>query len=225
MTASSRPCATHEDVGHARQNGSIAAPAANSYFKAFRSDDAWELLETNKNAFVLLWVIAGRAQRTARFNRFNLKPGQALIGDFKRYGMTEKQYRIAKETLEKFNFAAFEGATKGTIATLISTSIFDVNLDYMGEQQGVVGADKGRTRGGQGATTKNAKEGENANNANKNAGGAPPSQAEKQQTERDEMRPASRPTRKRKRSSRLTVGSSRPTAAELRTYKGMIGYP
>ena len=53
------------------------------YFKAWRSVEAMELLIGYPNAFTLLYVIAFRAQRTATFNRYGLKPGQALVGDFK----------------------------------------------------------------------------------------------------------------------------------------------
>ena len=59
-------------------NGQGESPR--SWFKAIRGIDATELIKANKNAFLLLYIIAYRAQRTNAFNQYNLKPGEALIG-------------------------------------------------------------------------------------------------------------------------------------------------
>ena len=104
------------------------------YFKCWRSADAMELIRANGHAFVLLAVIAYRAQRTSAFNRYSLKPGEALIGDFKNYGMSEQQYRTAKRVLEKCGFATFKPTTKGTVATLLDARIFDVRQDMANGQ-------------------------------------------------------------------------------------------
>lgn len=132
-----------------------------SFFKAIRSEEATELVARNPNAFILLYIIASRAQRTSAFNRYNLTPGEALIGDYEAYGMTEKNYRTAKEQLQKFNFAAFKGTSKGTIATLINSRVFNINIEKEGGQSGEQGAEEGRTGGEQGATTKNDKKDKN----------------------------------------------------------------
>jgi hypothetical protein len=99
------------------------------YFKCWRNGEAMELLLANHNAFILLYVIAYRAQRTGGFNRHNLKPGQALIGDHKNYGMSLQNYRTAKLRLQEAGFATFQATSRGTIATLADTRVFDINAD------------------------------------------------------------------------------------------------
>lgn len=106
----------------------LTSPNA-GWLKAHRNPDALELAALNPFAFTLLYFIAYRAQRTNRFNRYNLKPREALIGDFKKMGMTEQNYRTAKAILTKHGFATFTPTTRGTIATLCSSSVFDVNLE------------------------------------------------------------------------------------------------
>jgi hypothetical protein len=96
------------------------------WFKAIRSDEALELLRANKNAFLLLYVIAYRAQWKRGFNRFNLQQGEALIGDYENYGISEREYRTAKMNLEKWKFATFKATNAGTIAKLINTSVFSI---------------------------------------------------------------------------------------------------
>lgn len=117
------------------------------FIKMLRGDDVMELIRINRNAFTLLAVIAQRARRTSRFNQHNLRPGEAFLGDHQNYGMSEKEYRTAKRVLEKLGLAAFKGANKGTVATLTSTSIFDINLEEEGEQNGGQRSDKWRTMG------------------------------------------------------------------------------
>ena len=94
------------------------------WFKAWRSDDALELLRANKNAFLLLYVIAYRAQWKQGFNRYNLQRGQALLGDHENYSLTAREYRTAKQNLQKWGFATFKTTSRGTVATLNGTSTF-----------------------------------------------------------------------------------------------------
>src|SRR5436190_6363360 len=98
-----------------------------SWFKAYRSDEALEIIRTNKNAMVLALVIAMRARwKTEGFHRFNLQPGEALLGDYQSYGMTEREYRTAKENLSEWKFATFRTTNKGTIGKLTDTRLFYV---------------------------------------------------------------------------------------------------
>jgi hypothetical protein len=117
------------------------------WFKAIRSDKALDIILTYQPAFVLLYIIASRARWSSEPSVNGLTQGQAFLGDFRRYGMTEKQYRTAKQKLEKWHFAAFKGANKGTTATLLDRSIFDIYPPEKGEQKGGQRADKGRTEG------------------------------------------------------------------------------
>jgi hypothetical protein len=105
---------------------SNSPPSPNwGWFKATRSNDAIELIKMNPNAFVLAYIIASRARYTNTFNAYALARGEAFLGDYKTYGMTEQQYRTAKEQLQKHNFATFRSTSKGTIGKLMDTRLFD----------------------------------------------------------------------------------------------------
>ena len=101
-------------------------PRGRSWFKAFRDRDADELIELNPLALVLVYVIAKRAQWSSGFNRYGLQPGEAMIGDHEKCGMTRQQYRTAKQILQSRGFATFKSTVKGTIAKLTDTRIFGV---------------------------------------------------------------------------------------------------
>lgn len=131
------------------------------WFKAIRSDDALELLRANKNAFLLLYVIAYRAQWKKTFNRYNLQQGEALIGDHENYGLSEREYRTAKKKLEKWQFATFKATNAGTIAMLIKTSVFSIlngGSDTLNDNHPT---DKRRTGDGVPTTTNNVKKEKN----------------------------------------------------------------
>jgi len=80
------------------------------------------------NAFNLLCVIAQRAKRVESFDNNGLKIGEALIGDFKNYGLTEQEYRTAKKQLKSFKLITDKVTPKGTIAKLLNSAIFDINV-------------------------------------------------------------------------------------------------
>jgi len=108
-----------------------------------RSEKAVELFR-QPDAFVLLSVIAYRARRTGSFNVHDLAPGEALLGDYKSYGMTERRYRTAKKKLEKWQLATFRATNKGTIAKLVDASIYDINAELGDEQNDSQETDKRR---------------------------------------------------------------------------------
>lgn len=131
------------------------------FVKLMRGETTLELLRDHK-AFALLTLIAYRARyRVGGFNLHNLQPGEALVGDHRACGLTPKGYREAKARLERWGFAAFHGTNKGTVARLIDSRVFDINLASRGEQNGTPRASKGRARGEQGATNKKGKKGDN----------------------------------------------------------------
>jgi len=98
-----------------------------TFIMAKRNQKADEL-DTDMPASHLLKIIASRARRTNEFNAHNLKIGEAFLGDFRNYGMSEQQYRTAKEKLNRWGFASFRATNKGTIATLLNDDIYDINL-------------------------------------------------------------------------------------------------
>lgn len=104
------------------------------YFIAPRSEDARELLARNKNALVLAYVIADRANYTGGFNRSGCELGEALLGDHDEYSMTRGEYRTAISHLVKFGFATTRTTNDGTIAKLTDTRLFDPLFGYNNHQ-------------------------------------------------------------------------------------------
>ncbi len=143
---------------------SCEAPAQ-GWFKAVRSPDADELIQANPLAFILAYIIARRARWHGGFNRHGLEAGEAMLGDFENYGMTEKQYRTAKNLLEKGKFAAFKRANKGTIAKLIDARLFSILETPQGGRKGEQGADERANKGRETNNDKNEEGKERLNDA------------------------------------------------------------
>ena len=122
--------------------------AATRFIALHCGDEAQALLENHPNAFLLLSQIAMRA-KWKDCPITGMKAGEAFVGDWKKAGLhSEKSYRHAKKVLTECKIAAFKGASKGTVATLMDTRIFSVSMNTGAD----TGADEGRARGGQGAT-------------------------------------------------------------------------
>lgn len=96
------------------------------YIKLNRGLKTLELLKNNK-AFLLLTHIALRAKRTSEFNIYGLIVGEALLGDYKNYGMSRQEYRTALHNLKKWDFITTRTTNRGTIARIIDNSIYDIN--------------------------------------------------------------------------------------------------
>ena len=135
-------------------------PRSHGYFEATRSEDALELIRANPLAFVLAYIIAARANWRGGFNKHNLKFGEAFLGDFDSYGMTERGYRTAKKVLQNGGFATFKATTKGTIAKLTDTRLFKINPSKSDGQR----ADNWRTADEQPTTNLNLKAGDQESN-------------------------------------------------------------
>ena len=96
------------------------------YIKLNRSPQLLNLLETDHQAFVMLTWIAVRANR---------ETGQAMIGDWRKMGVTsEATYRRIKNRIQAAGLATFKATNKGTLATLVNISIFDINRVEADEQ-------------------------------------------------------------------------------------------
>lgn len=135
-------------------------PASNQgWFKAIRSDDAMDLIRRNRNAFILLYVIACRARWREGIGISGLSGGQAFVGDHDAFGLSEREYRTAKSLLEKCGFATFKPTTKGTVATLCATSVFDITGERDDEQSDGQPTDSRRTSDGQATTKEEGKKG------------------------------------------------------------------
>lgn len=104
-----------------------------SFVMLKRSEETIELIK-HPHAFTLLTAIALRARRTDTFNVHNLKVGEALIGDYKNYGLTRQQYRTSLKSLINWGILTIKSTNKGTIATLVTKSIYDINKKPANQQ-------------------------------------------------------------------------------------------
>ncbi|MCP5523711.1 MAG: hypothetical protein H7A46_19415 [Verrucomicrobiales bacterium] len=170
------------------------------WVKAVSSVEALEVIEANHHAYVLATVIALRANYREGFNAKGLRPGEALLGDHARYGMTRKEYRTALDLLVRAGFAATRRTNRGTIAWLCDARLFVVPCltngqptgHLAGQREGHQGANSGPSRGHQGATNKDVQDVET----------------------------------KRERIARAREGSGDlPTKEEVQTYGSLVGVP
>lgn len=89
-----------------------------------------ELSSRDANAFILLTHIALRATRhDIELSLTPLKAGQAFVGDYEETGLTRAKYRSALKRLEQYGQIKVEPTNKGTIVTLISRDIYDINIE------------------------------------------------------------------------------------------------
>jgi hypothetical protein len=112
-------------VSESYQNGRQTQPEVIRWIKAIDSKVVKEIIATNANAYTLAAVIALRTQWKKEFNRYGLEVGEALIGDYEEFGMTRGQYRHALNQLVKWGFVTIKTTTKGTIARLTDSRLFD----------------------------------------------------------------------------------------------------
>ena len=114
-----------------------------------------EILKKHSKTFTLLYFIAMRAWRGPGISPRGCRVGEALIGDYSTMGMTEQEYRTAKKHLKKMGFLTTKSTSKGTIAKLMNTELFDPNFDFGNEQINGQLTSKQRTANGQATTNNN----------------------------------------------------------------------
>ena len=131
-----------------------------NFIKASKNIEEIELFSKRPTALLLLWVIAVRAKRTFTHPNKELQMGEGFIGDYKTYGVTEQVYRSDKMFLEKHGKSTFKSTNKGTIARIVSTTPFDINV----EQITISLTDKQRTSNKQATTNNNEKNEKNEKN-------------------------------------------------------------
>jgi len=122
-----------------------------------RSENTRELMK-EPNAFTLLSHIALRAKRNGSLNIHNLQIGEALLGDYRNYGMSEREYRTAKDKLQNWGIATFKGTNRGTVAKLTDSSIYDINIEDIDKQDDNPETNKRRTGDEQETTNEEDKE-------------------------------------------------------------------
>ena len=110
-------------------------------------EEVQALFADHPNAFLLLLQIAMR-EKWKDCPITSLRAGQAYIGDREKAGLrSRKAYQVAKERLEKCNFAAFQGYNRGTPATLTDSTIFSITKDAKGQPEGKLRDNKGTSGG------------------------------------------------------------------------------
>jgi hypothetical protein len=109
-------------------NGRNAMAASSGYIMLNRTDETIELIGRSTAEFKLLSFVALRAYRGNGFNRFGLQPGEALLGDHAAIGLTRQEYRTALKNLQKSQFITVKTTNKGTIAKLLDSRVYDINV-------------------------------------------------------------------------------------------------
>ena len=127
------------------------------WVKMMRGQDRDEMLKANPLAYLLASVIADRARWSSSFNRHGLAVGEAMLGDHADYGMSERQYRTAKQQLEKWGFAKFTATNKGTVGRLTDSRLFEVFSRQSDDQTDTQPTDSRRASDGQPTTNKTYK--------------------------------------------------------------------
>ena len=119
------------------------------------------------NEFTLLALISFRAKRTKSFSSFGLAPGEAFIGDCHSCGLTQQKYRTAKKNLERWGFITTRSTNRGTIARLVNSVVFDINMEEVNEQGGGQETSDQQAVNEQVTTNKNEKKRNNEKNERK----------------------------------------------------------
>lgn len=113
---------------------------------------------TKPNVFTLFALIAQRARRIPGLPD-GLLPGEALLGDYESSGLSRKQYRTAIEILiirghiKKVETCrtrkkwATGNTTIGTKVKLLSSNVWDINIEEDNEERGHRGATEGPPMG------------------------------------------------------------------------------
>ncbi len=130
------------------------------FVKMVSGKDADEL-RRHPNEFTFLAAVADRAKRTSSFSAIDLVKGEALMGDYRSYGLTEQKYRTAKKNLEKWKFITTKATSRGTIIKIINSRVFDINQEEDNDQHNEQPTNSQRTVNEQVTTNKNDK---NVNN-------------------------------------------------------------
>ena len=82
----------------------------------------------------LFSLIAHRAKISNIPSPYGLEIGEALIGDYASCGLTRQKYRTALKNLKKWKFITTRITNKGTIAKIINSDIWDLNLNIINHQ-------------------------------------------------------------------------------------------
>lgn len=103
------------------------------YIQLVRGEKTEDLIESSPNAFLLLSIIALRARRTPNFMK-GLDVCECMVGDYRKIGLSEQQYRTAKNVLHHNGLVTFHTTNKGTVAKINNSDIYNINIcQYNGQ--------------------------------------------------------------------------------------------
>jgi hypothetical protein len=116
------------------------------FVKFIKSDESEYLALRYPNAAALLQLIALRARREDG-HPDGLRPGECFIGDWADSGMTQQEYRTAKDHLvkrghilvietnrtRKCKNSTTGATTVGTKVKIISTNVYDININVVND--------------------------------------------------------------------------------------------
>ena len=97
-----------------------------AFIQLVKSEETEELIQ-HPREFMLLTLIAFRAKRTDSPSKYGLKIGDSMIG-LKDSGLTKSAYRTVKKNLVKMKLVSFRSTDLGSVATLLDSSIYNVNI-------------------------------------------------------------------------------------------------
>ena len=127
---------SYKDYGESVSN--ISIPTISNYIQLNRCEATFWLMANHPNAYLLLNLVALRAQRTPNAPS-GLVIGEALIGDYESTGSTRQQYRTALATLVRMKYltisetcrtrkkSATATTTVGTKVKLLNSEIWNIN--------------------------------------------------------------------------------------------------
>jgi len=113
------------------------------FIKYIPDSEMAKYLHTKPLANHLANIIATRARRSDCLFT-GLKIGQCYLGDYRKIGLSEQQYRTAKKVLKRIGLATFQGTNKGTLATLVSIEVYNLNTELPNGQTNSYLTDKER---------------------------------------------------------------------------------
>jgi len=102
------------------------------YIMLMRKPKSFESM-LDATAWKLLSIIAFRASRTGS-TVYGLEPGEAFVGDYKNLKLTRSKYRTALKKLEKRGFITTRTTNRGTIAKLVDSEVYDINIEANNHQ-------------------------------------------------------------------------------------------
>src|SRR5688500_480791 len=107
--------------------------SAEGYLKLNKTSE--EFIKHHRNEFILLTIICLRVSREGNpFSKPPLEPGQAFIGTLENIGLTRQNIRTALKNLSTLKILTTKPTNRGTIVTLLDSSIYDCNISQSNHQ-------------------------------------------------------------------------------------------